>query len=173
MTFEYGTKVKGLEEVTRKLRNADAEESIVLGFQWGMKELVQEMRYPPVSEANRPHTKVYTDPATGRQRTRVTWYQRGIGQKYQRDDGSVYTQHTSEDLENRWKTKLIRNRGGVRKIQGKVANTASYSPWVVTEEMPHYHKRRGWKDIKKKGEEVSKKVAKQIIEDFKRRFRRG
>lgn len=164
MTFEYSAKVKGLNHVQQMLANADAQKSFKVGFQWGMQELIQEMEYPPPSEANYPHTKVYTDPRTGRSSTRITWYKRGTGQKYQTRGGAIRTYKTSEDLRRSWTKKLYTEHGEIR---GKVANTASYSPWVVGEEQPHYHKKRGWERLKEKGEDVAKKITDKIIRHFK------
>jgi hypothetical protein len=158
MTQDFGVKVQGLNKVQRMLNKADANKALIVGILWGMTKLIQEMEYPPVSEANYPNAK-------GR------WYQRGYGTKYIRKDGSIGGRETSHPLKDGWKEKLFRGNNP----KGVVSNTAPYSPYVQGDPRRNpgqakIHQKRGWKSLPVEGKKLAPKITKQIIQAFKRRL---
>ena len=167
---DYGVKVNGLNKVQKMLNKADANKALIVGLEWGMDELVKEMKYPPVSEANYPNE-------AGR------WYQRGEGSKYMRKDGSVVTVPTSHPLKDAWKKKLFKGNSP----KGVVSNSATiqagsqkgrgYAVYVhgSRREKPgqaEIHTRRGWPSLPDEGKELAPKIAEKIIKAFKNRMKK-
>ncbi len=167
MTEEFSVKVEGLEKIQRMLNSADAKASLIVGLEFGMKQLRQEMRYPPTSEANYPQTTATPGSRGGATTTR--WYQRGFGTKYMRKDGSIGGRRTSEPLKDKWGQKLFRGSH----IKGVVFNKAAYSPYTHGNRQPAFHGRRGWKKIAVEGKKLAPKITKLIIAAYKRTLKRG
>ena len=167
MAEEFSVKVEGIEKIQKMLNNADAQASLIVGLEFGMKQLRQEMRYPPVSEANYPQTTFTSGKRGGA--TTIRWYQRGFGSRYMRKDGSIGGTRTSEPLKDAWGQKLFKGS----QIKGVVFNKAAYSPYTHGNRQPVFHKRRGWKRIEVEGRKLAPKISKLIIAAYKRTVKRG
>ena len=158
---EFSVNVQGLDKVQRMLHKADAKAALIVGLEFGIKELEQKIgKYPPTSEANVPN-------AQGR------WYQRGEGMKYTRKDGSIRTVLTrGGPLKDKWHKKLFKTGN----IRGEVWNDAPYSPFVQgsRREAPgqaRFHARRGWKSLPEEGKRIAKEVTQKVIRAFKARMK--
>ena len=138
-------KIIGLDKLTKKVDRLAKMEAVKGGVkEAGLLIKGRIAQYPPESEANRWHTKVYYDPDTKKERWIVTKYQRNWGQKYQRADGSVGGRKTSENLGKRW-TVHYRNQG----MTAIVGNNATYAPFVQGDDtQAWFHTKRNWKTDK-------------------------
>ncbi len=163
MAQDFSVKVDGLSKVQRMLNQADAKAALIVGLEFGVKNLQQKVgRYPPTSEANVPQTTV-----TGGATT-IRWYERGYGTRYMRKDGSIGGRLTSAPLKDKWKTKVFKGNNP----KGEVSNSATYSPFVQgSKEMQNrVHARRGWKRLPEEGKKLAPEVTKKVIDAFKRRM---
>ena len=159
MTQDFSVKVQGLDKATRMLHRADANTALIVGLEYGLKQLQQEMRYPPTSEANVPNEK-------GR------WYDRGYGTRYMRADGGIGGKMTSHPLKGGWKSKLFKGNSP----KGVLSNTAPYSPYVQGDPrrkpgQAKFHRDRGWKSLPVEGKKLAPKITKKIVNAFKRRLK--
>lgn len=159
---EYSVKVEGLSKVQRMLQKADANKALVVGLEWGTHKLRNEVSvYAPPSEANYPHTKVYRS-ATGKERSVITWYDRGFGQRYGMEGRG---KQTAYPLRDGWATKLFRGANP----SGMVENTAPYAGYVQGSEklQARIHNERGWKRLDEEGKKLAPKITQEIIRAFK------
>ena len=110
-----------------------------------LARLTDKSRLRPALEAGARDLYGYISPypayraeATGGK----SWYQRGYGQRWRRKDGSIGGRATSEQLGQRWTTRI----GLTTAIIG---NNASYAPYVHDSKMQaRFHGARGWRTDK-------------------------
>ena len=153
----FSVNVQGLDRVQRMLHKADANAALIVGLEFGIKDLEQKVgKYPPVSEANVPN-------AAGR------WYDRGYGSRYTRKDGSIGGRLTSHPLKDGWGSKLFKGNSP----RGEVWNNAKYSAAVQGSKtlQNRIHARRGWKRLDEEGKKLAPKITKRIIKAFKARMK--
>jgi len=149
------TQIKGDKELQNKLRKLANLDFLRPEIHAVSKHVAGKIaKYPNKTSANRPN-------AQGR------WYERGWGSRYQRKDGTIGGQQTSEDLGPSWKGKAISNTRGV------IGNDASYAQWVQGPDQSDTFERIGWKTTDTVVEDESEFVLKRIQKAVDRELAKG
>lgn len=101
--------------------------------------------YPPQSEANRPSS------VPG-----ARWYQRLVGPRWRRKDGSIGGRKTSEQLQKNWRQELVAPLSREVFTRGDSGLEVSYVDFVVGDAQASFHAERGWPTTEEVAEEVER-----------------
>jgi len=157
MTESYNVRIEGLKEVMKKFDTVEAQKALAVGLEWGMDRVIKEMMdYPSETSANRPNAD-------------RRWYERGVGSHYQRIDGGISTQRTSEDMRRKWHKKLL---SGAKGAIGTIWNVASYSKYVHGNRQSNTMDNIGWEKLEDIGKKFKDDIARIILKKFNKDWRR-
>jgi len=144
-------KVEGLEELKKRLdtKRFAAASKVAIG-KCAEEVKIEAIPYPPEGNWNSP--RGYGSAFDiGSRKVVNRWYQRLYGARWARVDGSVGGRNTSEQMQQRWYTQVKNS------WEAKVANKASYAPWVKGEDQAQFHKAHGWMKLSDDASNLAKR----------------
>lgn len=170
MTSTVAIELVGLNDILKQVDSIAKLEGLQAAMLAGATHVKAKVdKYPKSTEANQPRgfNTVYS---VSTHRPINTWYERGLGTKRIRKDGSVVVSKKSEMLgrsahsEGHWKVSGLSGSIGV-----VVGTNVTYAPYVMDEEkQASFHKRRGWKTVQKIGKDEMPTIMK-FIQDYMRK----
>ena len=145
-TVNVKIRIKGLDQLARDLSPAKVERA--LSRVVADVTLMTQTRiavYPSQSEANRPSS------VPG-----ARWYQRLVGPRWRRTDGSIGGRNTSEMLQKSWRQELVTPLSREVFTRGGSGQEVSYVDVVVGDAQASFHAERGWPTTEAVAEEVER-----------------
>lgn len=145
-------KIEGLSKVRSKMGRLKADRWKRGAIQVSAQTITDEVSaYPPETSANMP--------GAGRRQ----WYKRGYGKKWEGGGRA-----TSEDLAQKWYTKISRRSGG---WAAEIGNIASYAVYVHGKIQAAFHKMRGWKRLDKTTDRLLSKIVERLQTEVRKILR--
>ena len=165
---EITIEVQGLQGLLKDLDPKKVDRAMKVGMDGAMRIVRGDLKYPPKSEANQPRG-FRESFSISTMRPHNSWYQRGLGTKYIRKDGSIRVDATSEKLGGSW-SERVKHMGSV--WYARLDTDVSYARYVHdSEKQPQFHKGRGWQTlqdiVRKRQKQIGQMFAQAIQREFK------